>query len=238
MLRAFGPTFINKVVQQNLDALMSEGLDQDPYLTMKSDRDHHEAALGRRLKRTVAMLRTPSFARNLDILATALYPCNYVMAYLLSANSDRTANRFKAPSESPIPLLDFTNDEYSPVVIARQAYADVLRSAAPEGRCRCISQLKSASGIDLTTLEITLRMAVLADSSLFMRVDQEFASDQYVPLACTDQRVPLAVREEKAAWWASLQSHCREQYASLPLARICAKLSTGSPSGVLTAAAV
>ena len=84
-------------------------VDTDPMLTMQSDREMHEQALGKRLRRSLYMFKSDNTPRHLDCLLHALMPPNHITAFLLYANGERTKNRITNPADAPVPLLDLTN---------------------------------------------------------------------------------------------------------------------------------
>ena len=76
--------------------------------------------------------------------------------------------------------------------------------------------------IEAGTHEQLIRMILSADARLAWRCEFRLLSDQFWPLQTTDSRRSLEDRVGLSAKWAELQWHCREQYASLPMARVVA----------------
>ena len=123
--------------------------------------------------------------------------------------------------------------------MARQSSANVVLNSAATGRCRTSHGLIRPDGtLEPDVVHLTMRLTYLGDSSLFIRIEHELDGDQFLPMRATDTRLDAAMRHQHATTWAALPSHCREQYASLPQARLAAELTSGRRDGEVSAAAV
>ena len=70
------------------------------------------------------------------------------------------------------------------------------------------------------------------DASIAWRAEFRLDSDQFWPMQTCDTRRDMEERESLAEKWCALPWHCREQYASLPMARMVAVLGPdGRPDG-------
>ncbi len=99
--------------------------------------------------------------------------------------------------------------------------------------------IKPDNSIDSSVHELLVRSAMSVDSSLAWRCEFRIDSDTFWPLQSTDTRRPLSQRYELAAKWSALPYHCREQYGSLPMARVVATLGPDArPDGRVTAETV
>ncbi len=131
ILRALNPAFIKQVednmrsAEDNVDVA-----EMDLCLKMASDKDLHQQQLGKRLTRTVDYISCPSTERDADTILASAGGINYVTGHLLHTEQQRNRNRLSP--EVPAPLLDMTNDAYSPVSVARQSYANMLLKPAAE----------------------------------------------------------------------------------------------------------
>ena len=118
VLRALDPAFVAKIVKDNV--IDAGYVDRD--LTNNTDRDRFHQALGKRLRRSVEFLASKTAPRDIDALILGLLPLNYMQAYMLNVNRQRASS----PTSAPVPVLDLTNDKYSALTVARQAYADII----------------------------------------------------------------------------------------------------------------
>ena len=106
---------------------------------------------------------------------------------------------------------------------------------AKDGRYKLVDGLidRTTGSVEADTHIMVVRLVMLADSSLVSRLEFEFEGDQFLPLRAQDERLGLDKQAKLAAEWSSLEWHCRERYASLPLARIAAQIATGRIDGVI-----
>ena len=126
-----------------------------------------------RLGRFMLVAPSKSTQDKIDVGIVSTYPLNMAIAKLLTYNNFRSC---KWSGELPLPLLELTNPEASPVLAARQAYISMLFSSASGGPAPAINNIMVDGMINTELHETLVRLLELSDSSLAARVDEPLES--------------------------------------------------------------
>ena len=122
---AFEPAFADVVVRpagEEEDAPIVPG-------PQELSREEYRKMIGRRMKNSLIYLRDDTTAFNLSLLTVLMSPLNFITAWMLKMQGERHQN----PLDGPSMILDMQWGPRSPIVMALQWYASILKLPLKDG---------------------------------------------------------------------------------------------------------